>query len=151
MHFFTFLPNKLLQWGGQRYWAFPFSRLPCCHTSTIENLIYFFTKQASSIKRSTVLSLPSQLGFPAVSHKHYWKHYLLHYKTSYFSKEVNGIEPSLSLRLPCCISQDLCSTREYKRWKYHCTVDILFDWFGLVCFANKNKNCQLSYSWFQTS
>ncbi len=26
-----------------------------------------------------------------------------------------------------------------------------FDWFGLVCFANKNKNCQLSYNWFQTS
>jgi len=26
-----------------------------------------------------------------------------------------------------------------------------FDWFGLVCFAKKNKNCQLSYSWFQTS
>jgi hypothetical protein len=24
-------------------------------------------------------------------------------------------------------------------------------WFALVCFANKNKNCQLSYSWFQTS
>jgi hypothetical protein len=24
--------------------------------------------------------------------------------------------------------------------------DLLFDWFGLVCFANKNKNCQLSYS-----
>ncbi len=21
-----------------------------------------------------------------------------------------------------------------------------FDWFGIVCFANKNKNCQLSYS-----
>jgi hypothetical protein len=30
--------------------------------------------------------------------------------------------------------------------KYHCTVDLLFDWFGLVCFANKNKNCDLSYS-----
>ncbi len=29
--------------------------------------------------------------------------------------------------------------------------DLLFSWFGLVCFANKNKNCQLSYSWFQTS
>jgi hypothetical protein len=26
--------------------------------------------------------------------------------------------------------------------KYHCTIDLLFDWFGLVCFANKNKNCQ---------
>jgi hypothetical protein len=25
--------------------------------------------------------------------------------------------------------------------KYHCTIDLLFDWFGLVCFANKNKNC----------
>ncbi len=30
-------------------------------------------------------------------------------------------------------------------------MDLLFDWFGLVCFANKNKNCQLSCSWFQTS
>jgi hypothetical protein len=29
--------------------------------------------------------------------------------------------------------------------------DFLCDWFELVCFANKNKNCQLSYSWFQTS
>jgi hypothetical protein len=33
-------------------------------------------------------------------------------------------------------------TREYYRGKYHCTVDLLFDWFGLVCFTNKNKNCQ---------
>jgi hypothetical protein len=32
-----------------------------------------------------------------------------------------------------------------------CTFDLLFDWFGLVCFANKNKNCQLSYGRFQTS
>ncbi len=30
--------------------------------------------------------------------------------------------------------------------KYHCTIEHLFDWFGLVCFANKNKNCQLAYS-----
>ncbi len=43
------------------------------------------------------------------------------------------------------------STREYLWGKYHCTVDLLFDRFGLACFANKNKNCQLSYSWFQTS
>jgi ankyrin repeat protein len=34
----------------------------------------------------------------------------------------------------------------YTRGKYHCTIDLLFDWFGLVCFGNKNKNCQLSYS-----
>jgi hypothetical protein len=30
--------------------------------------------------------------------------------------------------------------------KYHCTVDLLIDLFGLVCFTNKNENCQ-----FQTS
>jgi hypothetical protein len=29
---------------------------------------------------------------------------------------------------------------------YHCTIDLLFDWFRLVCFANNNKNCQLSCS-----
>jgi hypothetical protein len=37
-------------------------------------------------------------------------------------------------------------TRNNKGGKCHCTVDLLFDWFGLVCFANKNKNCQLSYN-----
>jgi hypothetical protein len=41
--------------------------------------------------------------------------------------------------------------REYERGKYHCTVGLLFDWFGLACFANKNKNCQLLYSLLQTS
>jgi hypothetical protein len=25
----------------------------------------------------------------------------------------------------------------------HCTVDILFDWLGLVCLANKNKDWQV--------
>ncbi len=47
-------------------------------------------------------------------------------------------------RLPC-----LTLIREYLRGRYHCTVDLLFDWFGLACFANKNKNCELSYSCFQ--
>jgi hypothetical protein len=23
--------------------------------------------------------------------------------------------------------------------KYHCSIDLLFDWFGLVCFANKKQ------------
>ncbi len=35
--------------------------------------------------------------------------------------------------------------------EYHRTVDLLFDWFRFVCFANINKNCQLSYNWFLTS
>jgi hypothetical protein len=25
------------------------------------------------------------------------------------------------------------------RGEYHCTIDLLFDWFGLVCFSNKSK------------
>jgi hypothetical protein len=25
---------------------------------------------------------------------------------------------------------------------YHCTIDLLFDWFGLVFFESKNKNGQ---------
>jgi len=37
------------------------------------------------------------------------------------------------------------------RGKYQCTIDLLCDRFRLVCFANKNTNCQLLYSWFQTS
>ncbi len=28
-------------------------------------------------------------------------------------------------------------TREHLRGKYHCIVDLLFDLFGLVCFAKK--------------
>jgi len=30
--------------------------------------------------------------------------------------------------------------------KYHCTIDLLFDWFELVCLANKNKKFQFSNS-----
>jgi hypothetical protein len=30
--------------------------------------------------------------------------------------------------------------------KYHCTIDLLYDWFRLVCFANKNKIYELLYS-----
>jgi hypothetical protein len=30
-------------------------------------------------------------------------------------------------------------SREYLRGKYHCTIELLFDWFGIVCFANKKQ------------
>ncbi len=29
------------------------------------------------------------------------------------------------------------SIREYKRGKYHCTIDLLFDWFGISCLTTK--------------
>jgi hypothetical protein len=28
-----------------------------------------------------------------------------------------------------------CITREYYRGKYHCTIDLLFDWFGMNCMT----------------
>jgi len=34
------------------------------------------------------------------------------------------------------------SKQRILKGKYHFTVDLLFDWFGLVCFADKNKNCK---------
>jgi hypothetical protein len=33
----------------------------------------------------------------------------------------------------------MIATREYLRGKYHCTVDLLFDWFVLVCLQIKTK------------
>ncbi len=59
---------------------------------------------------------------------------------------------TVQLSLFQCIEVWKCKAyaREYWRRKYHSTIDLLFDWFRLVCFADK-KNCQLSYSWFQTS
>jgi len=47
--------------------------------------------------------------------------------------------------------KNILSPGNTKGEKDHCTIELLFDWFGLVCFANKNKNCPLSYSRFQTS
>ncbi len=67
--------------------------------------------------------------------------------TSYFVLVVSFCQGTLTFQMVFNLNQ----AREYQRGKYHCTVDLLFDWFGLVRFANKNKNFQLSYSWFQTS
>jgi len=46
----------------------------------------------------------------------------------------------------CKLGRLECETREHSRGKYHCAVELLFDLFGLICFANKSKNCQFSYS-----
>ncbi len=59
--------------------------------------------------------------------------------------------PGVDVKNFFCLLWRQSKNREYWSGKYHCSVDLLFDGFGLVCFANKNKNCQLSYSWFQTS
>ncbi len=62
-------------------------------------------------------------------------------------KLCSGFEP---LVLVCQWVYNNIYEHSKTRGKYHCIVDLLFDLFLLVCFANENKNCQLSYRWFQT-
>ena len=42
-------------------------------------------------------------------------------------------------------------TREYKWGKYHCTIDLLFDWFGISCMTTDNFCFYLQNSLIQTS
>ncbi len=41
--------------------------------------------------------------------------------------------------------------REYKRWKYYYTIDLLFDWFGLSCVKTDNFCFNLQNRLIQTS
>jgi hypothetical protein len=42
-------------------------------------------------------------------------------------------------------------SREYKRGKYHCTVDLLSDWFGISCMTIDNFCFYLQNRLIQTS
>ncbi len=35
----------------------------------------------------------------------------------------------------CLCYLRLCRCREYSRGKFHCTIDLLFDWFGVSCIT----------------
>ncbi len=61
----------------------------------------------------------------------------------------------LGLSLQCTLHM-LCEgveglTRECLRWKYHCTVDLLFDWFGISCLTTDNFCFYLLCRQIQTS
>ncbi len=74
-------------------------------------------------------------------------------KTSYLNKEVNRTEPSLSVSVPCidswCLTLLRSSPNNYitgsgltpmqgiVKGKYHCTFDLLFDWFGISCMTRQ--------------
>ncbi len=45
----------------------------------------------------------------------------------------------------------LTLSREYLRGKYHCTIDILFDWFGIRCMTTDNFCRYLQNRRIQTS
>jgi hypothetical protein len=59
---------------------------------------------------------------------------LLSVATSLTTQSVLAHEPT-KVELPASKGQG----REYLRGKYHCTIDLLFDLFGLDCFENKNN------------
>jgi hypothetical protein len=40
-----------------------------------------------------------------------------------------------------CQFQSRSETREYSRGKYHCTIDLLFDWFGISCMMTTDNFC----------
>ena len=43
------------------------------------------------------------------------------------------------------------SSREYLRGKYHCTIDLLLDWFGISCMTTDNFCFYLQNRLIQTS
>jgi hypothetical protein len=45
----------------------------------------------------------------------------------------------------------LPGTREYLRGKYHCTIELLFDWFGISCMTTDNFCFYLQNRLIQTS
>ncbi len=66
-----------------------------------------------------------------------------------FIPGLAGIQP---VCLPCLssvlqsVSPNLCVCSGNTKGGSNCIINLLFDWFELVCLANKNKNCQLTYS-----
>jgi hypothetical protein len=81
---------------------------------------YLFTKRAILIRRSTVVSLSRQLGFPA--------------------RTMTIIQLSFgkNTRLINLRSRVRIQTGNTKGGKYHFTSDLLFDWFVISCVTTDN-------------
>jgi hypothetical protein len=139
--------QTLLNKISQASWAV-FTTLVFLHNCfACQQITYFWwLKPRLILLRSSVRSLP------LASEVHWqWKREVVWITTT-----LSSSFPQNKNKLSCFATQQTkpCFngwSREYLRGKYHCTIDLLLDWFGLVCFANKNKNFKLSYSWFQTS
>jgi hypothetical protein len=57
------------------------------------------------------------------------------------SAKANGREPKI----------DVGQVREYYRGKNQCTIDLLFDWFGISCMTIDNCSFYLQNRLIQTS
>ncbi len=63
---------------------------------------------------------------------------------------LNGIS-SVSWHLSDTSRVVLYICREFWRGKYHCTIDLLFDWFGISCMTTDNFCFYLQNGLIQTS
>jgi len=86
-------------------------------------------------------------------------HYLLSSSTSSLSSKFRAKFCKTFCRRNLQISSCICPwqalqiilIREYYRGKYHCTIDLLFDWFGISCITTDNFYFYLQYRLIQTS
>ncbi len=53
-------------------------------------------------------------------------------------KLFTSVNNAAVLTMAAIYSLVLCLSTEYIRGKYHCTVDLLFDWFGISCMTTDN-------------
>jgi hypothetical protein len=62
------------------------------------------------------------------------------------------MQPLLELKVMSCQLKFVhAESREHLRGKYHCTVDLLFDWFGMSCMTTDNYCFYLQNFLIQTS
>jgi hypothetical protein len=68
----TVIREPLLKWKAQNNWPSCANRFRSAAFGST-NFIYFIKKQATLVRRSTILSLPLQLVFPAVIYVYFWR------------------------------------------------------------------------------
>ncbi len=88
-------------------------KIVCCHTAD--------SKPVKQEVKSTVILPP--LVFP-------WCHFSNYLLSQIVFSETCSFEPIWNC--------DKSWTREYWRGKYHCTIELLFDWFGISCMTTDN-------------
>jgi hypothetical protein len=132
----SLLLGSLLLSGGTWYAALVIIFKNTFYVEDIEviKLYHFFSNLLKVLKRlsSTEMSHPFKLEFLVTGYLKPGEQESADLRQRWSPSHQQGANP--------------IKPRNTKGGKYHYTVDLLFDWFVLVCFANKNKICQLSYS-----
>jgi hypothetical protein len=57
-----------------------------------------------------------------------------------YETNLKGMHVCMALMVIVSLRHNLNVVPGNTKGESICTVDLLFDWFGLICFANKNKN-----------